>query len=100
MVNHTVTTLINSHCLLGENPLWNGKDQCLYWTDIDAGTIHRFNDAQVFVGRMDYKTVSLGLSYDFNFSTLTPASNSRGAYELSLVYQFGEIERGRGCPVF
>ena len=67
---------------------------------LTLGTIHRFNDAQVFVGRMDYKTVSLGLSYDFNFSTLTPASNSRGAYELSLVYQFGEIERGRGCPVF
>ncbi len=43
MSNHTVTTLINSHCLLSENPLWNGKDQCLYWTDIDAGTIHRFN---------------------------------------------------------
>ena len=67
---------------------------------IAVGTIHRIQDAQIFVGRLDYKTFSLGLSYDFNFSNLTTASNSRGGYEVSLVYQFGEIERGRGCPVF
>ena len=64
------------------------------------GTIHRINDAQVFVARLDYRGMSLGVSYDFNFSSLTPASNSRGGYEVALVYQFGEIERGRGCPVF
>lgn len=73
----------------------NGGDLAL-----TVGTIHRFNDAQIFVGRLDYKTISLGVSYDFNFSSLVPASNSRGAYEVALVYQFGEIERGRGCPVF
>ncbi|MFN9025554.1 MAG: SMP-30/gluconolactonase/LRE family protein, partial [Akkermansiaceae bacterium] len=35
--------LINSHCQLGENPLWHGRSQCLYWTDIGAGTIHRLH---------------------------------------------------------
>jgi sugar lactone lactonase YvrE len=38
-----MTPIINEHCLLGENPLWNAADQCLYWTDIDAGKIHRLN---------------------------------------------------------
>ena len=35
--------LINSHCQLGENPLWHGRSQCLYWTDIEAGMIHRLH---------------------------------------------------------
>lgn len=38
-----ISTLINPHCLLGENPLWNPDDGCLYWTDIDAGRIHRYH---------------------------------------------------------
>jgi sugar lactone lactonase YvrE len=41
MATRTVTPIINNHCQLGENPLWNTKDQCLYWTDIDAGKIYR-----------------------------------------------------------
>ncbi|MDQ3622015.1 MAG: SMP-30/gluconolactonase/LRE family protein [Verrucomicrobiota bacterium] len=38
-----ITTLINEHCELGENPLWNGDDGCLYWTDITGGKVHRFH---------------------------------------------------------
>lgn len=36
-----ISTLLNDRCELGENPLWNGDDGCLYWTDITAGRIHR-----------------------------------------------------------
>ncbi|MEI9893165.1 MAG: SMP-30/gluconolactonase/LRE family protein [Chthoniobacter sp.] len=36
-------TLINLHCELGENPLWNADDGCVYWTDITGGNIHRFH---------------------------------------------------------
>lgn len=36
-----ITPLINEHCELGENPLWNPGDGCLYWTDITAGKVHR-----------------------------------------------------------
>lgn len=67
---------------------------------IVLGTIHRMKDAQIFVGRLDYRNLQLGISYDFNFSSLNQASNARGGYEIAVVYQFGEIERGRGCPVF
>ena len=38
-----ITTLINDHCELGENPLWQGEEGCLYWTDIDGGKVHRFH---------------------------------------------------------
>lgn len=37
-----ITTLFNAHCELGENPLWHAEKKCLYWTDITAGKIHRF----------------------------------------------------------
>lgn len=38
-----ITTLINEHCALGENPLWHPEKGCLFWTDITGGKIHRFN---------------------------------------------------------
>jgi D-xylonolactonase len=38
-----ITTLINDHCELGENPLWRPEDGCLYWTDITGGKVHRFH---------------------------------------------------------
>jgi D-xylonolactonase len=36
-----ITPLINEHCELGENPLWDSG--CLYWEDIMGGRIHRFH---------------------------------------------------------
>jgi D-xylonolactonase len=38
-----ITTLINEHCELGENPLWHPEKGCLFWTDITGGRIHRFH---------------------------------------------------------
>lgn len=38
-----LTPLINLHCELAENPLWNPADACLYWEDIPAGKLHRFH---------------------------------------------------------
>ena len=37
------TLLINLHCELAENPLWNADEGCLYWEDIPAGKIHRLH---------------------------------------------------------
>ena len=28
--------------VLGEGPLWNGKEQALYWVDIDGKKVQRF----------------------------------------------------------
>ena len=51
--------LIKSHCQLGENPLWHGRSQCLYWTDIEAGMIHRLHPQ---TGRHEviYQGISVG----------------------------------------
>ncbi len=40
-----ITALINEHCELGENPLWNAVDGSMCWTDITGGKIHRFHPA-------------------------------------------------------
>ncbi|MEO6787563.1 MAG: SMP-30/gluconolactonase/LRE family protein [Chthoniobacteraceae bacterium] len=41
--DRTISTLINEHCELAENPLWRVEDGCLYWTDITAGKLHRMH---------------------------------------------------------
>jgi D-xylonolactonase len=37
-----VEVICNYHCTLGENPLWNDRDQALYWADIDEGRLYRY----------------------------------------------------------
>lgn len=38
--------LVNPRCTLGENPLWDDREGCLYWTDIDGGKLHRYRDGR------------------------------------------------------
>ena len=54
-----ITTLINDHCELGENPLWNAADGSLYWTDIDGGKLHRFHLASA-KHEVIYRGVAVG----------------------------------------
>jgi sugar lactone lactonase YvrE len=35
----------NYRCKVGENPLWNERDGCLYWADIETGRLFRVNHA-------------------------------------------------------
>ena len=49
-----------------------------------GGLFYRLNDAIIPVVRVKYKNASLGVSYDVNTSTLKPASNLQGAYEMTL----------------
>jgi len=51
---------------------------------------------------LEMETWMIGLSYDINVSQLTPASNSRGAFEASFIYLLPEKgRRGRvSCPKF
>jgi D-xylonolactonase len=41
----SVVAIANYHCIVGENPLYNPDDGCLYWIDIDAGRIFRARHA-------------------------------------------------------
>lgn len=35
----------DTHCIVGEGPLWHPDERRLYWTDILGGRIHRFDPA-------------------------------------------------------
>lgn len=48
------------------------------------GIFSRYNDAFVAKGYFQIDKFSFGLAYDFNLSRLTPASKSRGGFELFL----------------
>lgn len=67
------------------------------------GSWYRWNDAiNPYVG-FEVNNVQIGLSYDVNISTLTPASNYRGGLELSLIYihQKSDFNRKKlNCPKF
>ncbi len=43
-------------------------------------------DAAIFNLTLEYEALQIGISYDINTSSFVAASNSRGAYELSLIY--------------
>ncbi len=44
------------------------------------------SESLILASRIDYGSVTLGLSYDLNFSDLTRATNGRGAFEVYLNY--------------
>lgn len=59
-------------------------------------------DAVIVSSRFDFNQYGIGLSYDLNISSLRPASNGNGAFELSLIYNIcdGSSRRGVYCPTF
>ena len=42
----SVNVLVDSSCLLGESPLWHPDERCLYWLDILAGKLFRYDPAK------------------------------------------------------
>ncbi|MGB3530025.1 MAG: PorP/SprF family type IX secretion system membrane protein [Saprospiraceae bacterium] len=59
-------------------------------------------DAVIVSSRFDFNQYGIGLSYDLNISSLRPASNGNGAFEISLIYNIcdGSNSRGVYCPTF
>lgn len=55
-------------------------------TILSIGAWTRIGDAATITGGVEYYKVRLMAAYDINYSQLTPASNGRGAFELSIVY--------------
>ncbi|HRH59082.1 MAG TPA: type IX secretion system membrane protein PorP/SprF, partial [Chitinophagaceae bacterium] len=53
---------------------------------IHFGGYLRFKDAFIPVLKLDYHPFSIAFSYDANISQLKTASQSRGGFELSVVY--------------
>jgi D-xylono/L-arabinono-1,4-lactonase len=42
-LNRTPILISNEHCETGENPLWDHTRRSLYWTDIPAGKVFRYD---------------------------------------------------------
>jgi len=57
-----------------------------YATSVFAGAWYRTGDALMVTGGFEYKGVRIGLSYDYNTSTLKTASNGNGGFEIAVRY--------------
>ena len=53
---------------------------------ISGGIFTRLADAALITGGMYINKLFVGVSYDINYSALTPASNSRGGLEFAIIY--------------
>ena len=53
---------------------------------IAGGVYYRGKDAAIAMAMFKVKTYCIGLSYDFNVSSLKSASKGRGGFEISLRY--------------
>lgn len=72
------------------------------WRAIYGGVFFRTRDAGYILAGMEYDQWNIGLSYDINYSDLTPASNTKGGFEFSVVYIFEKFRPPsipkRNCP--
>lgn len=69
-------------------------------TDV-AGTVN--SESLILKTKIDYNSLTIGLSYDLNFSELTRASSARGGFEVSLIYVGDFPQRQKDvhfCPRF
>ncbi len=73
-----------------------------YYRALSSGVWYRLRDAAYLTFGLNYQDWFVGLSYDINFSKLIPASNYRGAFELSTRYILHYFKpkkiKYRACP--
>jgi type IX secretion system PorP/SprF family membrane protein len=72
--------------ILGSSARYILIDRLGEYRAVYFGAFYRNKDAGYLSAGMDYQNWFAGLSYDINFSKLTPASNVRGGIELSVRY--------------
>jgi type IX secretion system PorP/SprF family membrane protein len=68
-------------------------------TVLYLGSWYRNNDALAPYVAIEWSKMRIGLSYDVNVSTFTPATHGLGAYEISLLY-FGRINKRDKGPSY
>jgi type IX secretion system PorP/SprF family membrane protein len=55
-------------------------------TAVFLGGWYRNGDAAMITGGVDFKGFRIGLGYDYNISSLNPASNGKGGFEIAVRY--------------
>jgi type IX secretion system PorP/SprF family membrane protein len=68
-------------------------------TILYLGGWYRYNDALAPYVAIEWSKMRIGVSYDVNVSTFTPATRGLGAYEISLLY-FGRINKHERAPQY
>lgn len=78
----------------------NSSDE-LNPTTFYAGSWYRFGDAFIPYIGLEFNSMRVGASYDVNTSALKSVSNSRGGFELSIIYVHRpNTDRPLNCPRF
>ncbi len=71
---------------------------------LTGGLFYRYQDAIVPIVKVNHKSLSIGISYDVNVSTLKDASNMQGGAEVTLFYTGNYSDKGVArktvCPKF
>lgn len=66
---------------------------------VGFGAYHRFKDSFILTLVVSSKNTRIGFNYDFNTSSLSRASNYKGAVELSLVFHLPYTKRRGGVTL-
>ena len=72
---------------------------------LKSGITERFNDAVIFYFGAEIERLSCVVSYDVNTSNLANASNNKGGFEFSVVYQWNVLKKKKSieqekCPKY
>ena len=72
---------------------------------LKSGIAERFNDATIFYFGAEIKRLSCVVSYDVNTSNLANASNNKGGFEFSVVFQWNVLKKEKSikqeqCPKY
>lgn len=54
---------------------------------VGIGVYHRLMDAMIFSAHLEYTNLKVGFAYDLNISEFSVATESRGGFEIMLVYE-------------
>ena len=63
------------------------------------GTLHRLEDAQVIMARMEWRNYGVSVHYDVNVSSLARASRTYGGFEMAAFYRHPLYDMGKRIPV-
>lgn len=88
---------------IGANLYYDLSESKYLTKKVFAGVYGRTKDSGDLIAGLIYNNWTFAGSYDFNFSTLVPASNYRGGFELALIYIFRKaFERPiyKSCPPY
>ena len=76
----------NTNTVIGVDFLYGLGRNTVEKIDLKLGLYGRIGDAMSFIAGINHNNWSIGLAYDLNVSSLMPASEAKGAFEISISY--------------